>query len=393
MTTSSPKRLAIITTHPIQCNAPVFQLLAARKRIESKVFYTWGTEVLEKKFDAEFNRAVTWDIPLLEGYTYEFLENTAIDKGSHHFWGINNPGSQERIAAWEPDAVLIFGWSFREHLRLLRWAKNRYTVLFRGDSILEDGKQQRGARKTLRRFFLRWVYRHIDVALYTGGRNREYFEQFGVKGHRLVHVPHAINNQWFAQNEAEREAEAAAWRTALGILPHQVVFLFAGKLYEAKNATLLLEAFRETNMPDSHLVICGSGPQEPELKKRAAGLDKIHLIGFQNQSHMPVVYRLADVVVLPSRNETWGLAVNEAMACARAVLVSEVCGCVPDLVHEGENGFVFDPNSKADLRQKLLELAGKKGDLEAMGIKGRQMIAAFSIEKIAAAIENTTIAC
>src|SRR5688572_9339704 len=89
---SSLKKIAIVTTHPIQYNAPFFRLLSESTSVEVRVFYTWGATVLDDKFDPGFNRSVEWDIPLLEGYAYTFLENTAGDKGSHHFMGIVNPG-------------------------------------------------------------------------------------------------------------------------------------------------------------------------------------------------------------------------------------------------------------------------------------------------------------
>src|SRR6476469_929600 len=76
-------RLAILTTHPVQYNAPWFKLLAGRGRVEVKVFYTWGRGGVEKKFDPAFGCEIQWDIPLLEGYSFEFLENTAKRPGSH----------------------------------------------------------------------------------------------------------------------------------------------------------------------------------------------------------------------------------------------------------------------------------------------------------------------
>ena len=66
------KKIAIISTHPIQYYAPLFNLLA--KKIEIKVFYTWGEESI-KKFDPGFGKKVEWDIPLLEGYNFQFLKN------------------------------------------------------------------------------------------------------------------------------------------------------------------------------------------------------------------------------------------------------------------------------------------------------------------------------
>src|SRR5437773_3281444 len=101
------KKLAVITTHPIQYNAPLFAMLAQRRNVALKVFYTWGKTVLRKKYDPGFNKEIEWDIPLLEGYDYEFLENVAREKGSHHFNGIINPGIIRKITEWQPDALLV----------------------------------------------------------------------------------------------------------------------------------------------------------------------------------------------------------------------------------------------------------------------------------------------
>src|SRR5690242_286009 len=126
------RRLAIITTHPIQYNAPLFALLHARKVIEIKVFYTWGESVLHKKYDPGFGKVIEWDIPLLEGYPFEFLENVSVEKGSHHFKGIDNPFIISSVEKFNPDAILVYGWAFKSHLEAMRYFKKRIPVLFRG---------------------------------------------------------------------------------------------------------------------------------------------------------------------------------------------------------------------------------------------------------------------
>src|SRR4051794_19160054 len=118
------KRLAIITTHPIQYYAPIFKLLQQRKNIEITVFYTWG-ESAANKYDPDFNKIVEWDIPLLEGYPYQWVKNTSADAGSHHFKGIVNPDLIEKVSKWQPDAVLIFGWAYHSHLKALRYFKGK----------------------------------------------------------------------------------------------------------------------------------------------------------------------------------------------------------------------------------------------------------------------------
>src|SRR5215217_7645662 len=130
-------RLAIVTTHPIQYYAPVFKLLTERKRVDVKVFYTWGTSA-QHKHDPGFGRTIDWDLPLLEDYDYEWLENTSGNPGSHHFKGIINPDIIDRINAYQPGAILVFGWAYSSHLKVLRYFKGKVPVWFRGDSTLLD---------------------------------------------------------------------------------------------------------------------------------------------------------------------------------------------------------------------------------------------------------------
>ena len=177
------KRLAIITTHPIQYYAPVFQLLHKRGKLDIKVFYTWG-EASAHKFDPGFNKTIKWDIPLLEGYPYEWVKNTSKEPGTHHFNGVINPDLIDQIKNWQPDALLIYGWGFQSHLKVLRYFKNKVPVYFRGDSTLLD--EENGTRTILKTAFLKWVYRHVDHAFYPGTNTKAYFKKYGLK----------VNNQF-----------------------------------------------------------------------------------------------------------------------------------------------------------------------------------------------------
>src|ERR1700754_108540 len=200
------KRLAIITTHPIQYNAPWFRMLAQSNRLLVKVFYTWEQSQQGSKFDPGFGKKIEWDIPLLEGYEYCFVKNTAAEPGTHHFKGVINPTLNKEVESWNPDAVLVFGWSFSSHLACMRYFKGRIPVLFRGDSTLLDDKP--GVKKWLRRVFLRWVYRFIDYALYVGINNKNYFLAHGIAESRLVLLPHAVDNRRFAEPRDEYEGQA-----------------------------------------------------------------------------------------------------------------------------------------------------------------------------------------
>lgn len=360
-------RLAIVITHPIQYYAPLFQLLAQQPELQLRVFYTWS-QAQKEKFDIGFKRMVEWDIPLLEGYDYCFVPNTAKRPGVHHFMGIQNPDLIHQIVRWKADALWVNGWNFYSHLQVMRYFKGKIPVYFRGDSTLLD--ERAGLRRFLRRRVLRWVYRHVDYALYVGKQNKAYFLAHGLQPHQLIFAPHAVDNKRFMCDEEEHNQQAQQWRREMGIPDDAFVFLFAGKFEPKKNPFILLDAFLTAGAVltagkvqglsgrEAHLLYVGNGILEDELKQRVQAFPqlacRVHFLPFQNQSLMPVVYRLGQVLVLPSSyQETWGLAVNEAMACGRPVIVSDRVGCAVDLVMEGKTGWIFPAGDVYALRELM----------------------------------------
>ncbi|MCZ4221790.1 glycosyltransferase family 4 protein [Pedobacter rhodius] len=370
------KKLAIISTHPIQYYAPVFQLMAQQS--ELKVFYTLGSNF--SSFDRGFNQYIEWDLPLLTGYAYEFIENTSKNPGTHHFKGIINPNLNEQIKIYKPDAILIYGWAYVSHLNLIRYFKGKIPIYFRGDSTLFS----RSAKwKTFfKKPFLKWVYRHVDFAFYTGTANRAYFEKYGLKENQLAFAPHAIDNKRFFE---DRHTEAESLRAKLGIRSDEVLVLFAGKFDVVKSPLILLRAFIELDLTNTHLLFVGSGPLELKLKakskKQKANHNRIHFMDFQNQTEMPVIYQSCDLFCLPSLSETWGLAVNEAMASSKAILVSDRVGCANDLVKQGKNGKIFNYMDFEDLKNKLAYLCSDRNLLSSYGTASKTLINSWSLDE------------
>jgi len=393
-------RIAFIVSHPIQYYVPVYRELERRIRHTAdgirhaddsqlitddsarisalKVFYTWRDAGPAR--DVKFGKEFAWDIPLMEGYDFEVVPNTSPEPGTHHRKGLINPDLVERVKAWKPDAVHITGYNYVSHGQAIKeLSKAGIPVIFRGDSHLLDG---RGPcwRWWLKKWFVSTVYRWPSGFAYVGQANRDYYRAFGVPERKLFPVPHTIEVGRFAEPNEELEAKALAWRRELGIPDDYFVFLYAAKLEPRKRPMEILEAFLRADLPKAALVFVGSGELEEALKERVereletkrrkdektAGLrdcgttgrrgketenckpntancaHRVVFLEFQNQSTMPLVYRLGDVLVLPSGNwETWGLAVNEAQACGRPALVSDCVGCARDIIREGENGAIF----------------------------------------------------
>lgn len=378
------KKLAIITTHPIQYNAPLFRLLSERKRIAVKVFYTWG-QSKEAVYDARFGLQRNWDIPLLAGYDYEFVKNTSKHPDSNRFWGILNPGLIRGLRAEQFDAILVYRWSLYSHLQLLQVFGKSPALFFRGDSHLAG--RQNGVRFLLKKVLLRFVYRKVDRAFYVGNYSKHYFLQAGLRGEQLSYAPHAVDNAHFSDPMDIYEAKAFTERVALGIPATAIVFLYAGKFYPTKQLDLLIQSFCALPGEQYRLLLVGNGEQEEELKMLAKGDERILFQAFRNQSEMPWVYRMGDVFVLPSKSETWGLGVNEAMACMRPAIVSNACGCAPELIAEGKTGFVFRSGDEADLLQALAKFPDRT-ICEEMGQKAFAHIQQFSLERVAEVIEK-----
>lgn len=352
-------RLAFIVSHPIQYYVPLYRQLVAQGKFEVRVFYTWhgGGEVV---LDRGFGKKFAWDIPLTEGYPFEVVPNLSREPGTHHFRGLQNPELQSRVLAWQPDVVHLTGYPYASHLAALRGlARRGVPVLFRGDSHLLDGR--RGWKWWLTRAVLRRIYRWPAAFLYVGQANRAYYQACGVPAEKLFACPHSIEVDRFAEPREHWEAEAARWRSELGVRPGQRVLLFAGKFEPKKRPLDLMQAFLPAAPREWRLLMLGDGPLGSEVRSLAQQHpDRILTLPFQNQSRMPAVYRLGDLFVLPSAYaETWGLAVNEALACGRPVLVSDRVGCAADVVKPGFNGLIFRHDDWPHFGECLRDMADR----------------------------------
>ena len=378
------KKLAIITTHPIQYNAPLFRLLSERKRIAVKVFYTWGQSA-GTVFDARFGIKRSWDIPLLEGYDYEFVKNRSKHPDSNRFWGIINPGLLKQLKNEQYDAVLIYRWSVWSHFYLMQVLGQQIKLFFRGDSTLLN------KNKSIVGFFtnmlLQFIYRKVQAAFAVGVHNKCYLLKCGLQEKQIIDAPHAVDNNRFTANEYAMEQKALEERRLMRIEDDAVVFHYAGKFYGLKQLDVLINAFQQLQGAHYRLLLTGNGEDEMKLRALASTDKRIVLQSFKNQSEMPWVYRMGDVFVLPSKSETWGLGVNEAMACGRPAIVSNQCGCAPDLIIEGKTGYVFKTGNESDLLRCLHQFSSR-ASVKEMQPFIKEHIARFSLENVAEAIER-----
>ncbi|MEP7127156.1 MAG: glycosyltransferase family 4 protein [Byssovorax sp.] len=368
------KKLAIITSHPIQYNAPWFRHIAAQPGIDLKVFYLWDFGVTSR-VDVGFDQALTWDIPLLDGYAHEFVPNVSASPGTSHFTGLLNPDLSRRMRAFDPAAVLMMTYNYASTHRFL-WTWRDSPLLFRGDSHRIVPRV--GPKEWVRRAGLALLMRRFAAFLYVGAANRRYFVHHGVPSPRLFFAPHAVDTARFTAHRADADLAAAAWKRELGIPEGHAVVLFAGKFEPIKRVTDLIRAHRSAALPGVALLLVGNGPLEAEVRREAAGDASIFFAPFQNQSQMPRTWAAGNIVVVCSQSETWALVVNEAMCMGRPVIVSDHVGCGEDLVHPGQNGLIFPTGQIPALARCLTEAFADRDRLRAWGERSLEIVSRYS---------------
>jgi glycosyltransferase involved in cell wall biosynthesis len=370
-------RLAVITTHPIQYYAPWFRYITAKTASKLKVFYLWNPAATTLH-DPGFALDIAWDIPLLEGYDYEFVPNVSRRPGSGHYGGINNPLLSSRLNDFAPDAALLIGYRYKSMHHLTFDRSRSFPLLLRGDSHRLATKDSWRVSSLLKRLTIAQIFRRFAAFLYVGKANREYLRLHGAPETKLFFAPHAVDNDRFSLTE-ELARQGRAWRRELGISDQGLLIMFAGKFEHKKRPLDLLQAFAQLRRRDVALLFVGAGILEPELRQAAGRRENVFFASFQNQSLMPRTYAAADLFVLPSHGnqETWGLSVNEALSAKKPVIVSDHVGCGPDLVFPYENGLVFEAGNVASLTKALAEALVDRERLVRWGEKGRQIVSNY----------------
>jgi len=296
----------------------------------------------------------------------------------------------EALREADPAGVMIPGWATPASLLALEWClRNQRPAVVMSESNAFDEK----------RYALAELIKGIVVSLFSAGLaggqlQREYLITLGLPSNRVFTGYDVVDNEYFATNARHVRENQAAFRRELN-LPENY-FLASARFVPKKNLRRLIEGFafyRNLAGPNHwKLVLLGDGPLRPELVtlRRKLDLDNdILMRGFIQYRDLPAYYALADVFVHASTTEQWGLVVNEAMATGLPLIVSNRCGCVPDLLAEGKNGFTFNPESVEDLGKLMVDMSRfSDRRLEEMRGESRRIVAGFTPTHFATAAQH-----
>jgi glycosyltransferase involved in cell wall biosynthesis len=372
-------KLGYLVSHPIQYQAPLLRRINKEKDIELTVLYCSDLSVREYN-DHEFGASFKWDIPLLEGYNHEFLPAIR-NKNKLSFWNPLNYGLLRTLRKHKFDVIWLHGWSYWTNITAIVFAKLLGIKVFvRGESTLHI-KQDNKIKQLIKNMFMFTLKTMADGFLAIGAWNREFYLHYGVDPKKIHLMPYAVDNEFFQSKNILAGAKKEELKSSLGLQKGRPIILYASKMTERKLAIDLLEAysrFSEDGIkePLPYLLFIGDGEMKNTLENRVEkfGWKSVKFLGFKNQTELPAYYNLCDVFVLPSWNEPWGLVINEVMNSAKAVIVSDQVGCGPDLVRNGENGYIFKAGNVEDLFSVLKKTLEDSDRLQKMGRKSLEII-------------------
>jgi len=330
---------------------------------------------------------------------------------------------RDALAGCKPDAVAIPGWSEKGALVALRWCVDNSVPAI----LMSETSEIDEPRTSLKEFAKRRVVGLCSAGLVGGQRHKDYLVKLGMAPDRIFLGYDAVDNGFFAQGAKEVGSRKEKGENGLPEPPTREAtacrgnyFLASARFIRKKNLDTLIRAYSEFRRktedgrrraeesvlqspasdlgppasdlgppsPDLwDLVILGDGPLKSQLCSLISDLHlEQHVImpGFKQYEELPIHYGLANAFIHASTSEQWGLVVNEAMASGLPVIVSNRCGCAPELVEEGINGFTFDPDDQEQLANRLLEMASLSSDgRQGLGDAGRRIVANFGLERFA----------
>ncbi len=388
MTDTPACRLAVVASHPIQYFTPLYRRLAKFPGLDLDVLFCRDFGV-RPRFDRQFAQVIAWDTDQLSGYNHRFLKNISPVHDTFNPLHAINPGAFLRLLSGY-DALWVNGYLYPSNWLAVFAARLRRTrILLRSELQFGSSADEPSARPLRDAVLRQWIQRS-DALLYIGRANRQAYLHYGAREEQLFFAPYSVDVERIAALAPEDGSARVTARNRWNVPTDRPVALFVGKLTRNKHPEALLQLARvaAARPIDVHLVFVGSGEMQGELEEavKRDGLTNVSMLGFVNQSELPRVYAMADLFILPSDSEPWGLVVNEAMAAGIPVVVSDSVGCAPDLIQSGVTGYTFPRGDWNAMAHRALTILEDPMSARRMGRAARELSSRYSYDATVAGI-------
>lgn len=359
------RRLVILTEIIAPYRIPVLNVLARRAGLDLRVIFLAETDETLRQWRVYKNEIC---------FSHQVLPSWRWRAGKNSF--LINRGLWSALNKVSPQVVICGGYNYAASWEALLWARRHQAefVLW-SESNSQDARQGRAWVERLKAYFLR----HCDRFVVPGKASFDYLRSLGPPAASILTAPNAVDNGYFATRAEATRANPAEFREKLKLkLPLRFI-LFVGRLVPEKGVFDLLEAYAKLESglrSEVGLVFAGDGVCREELARQAKPISPgtVCFPGFAQREDLAGLYALAEALVLPTHTDTWGLVVNEAMACGLPIIVSSVAGCSSDLVEDTWNGYVVPPRDPEKLKVAIDSLL-RQPEL-------RQLMAARSSDRI-----------
>jgi 1,2-diacylglycerol 3-alpha-glucosyltransferase len=360
-------RLVILTEIISPYRIPLFNRLAGEPGVDLHVIFLAETDPGLRQ----------WEVYKKEiKFSYEVLSSWRRRVGKYNV--LLNFGLSPALKTAPPDLILCGGYNYFASWQALHWARShRVPFLLWSESNLQDIRHGHTLVELLKAEFLN----RCSGFVVPGRSAREYLHTQKMDDARIFTAPNAVDNDLFrAATEATR-LQPDHWRKELG-LPNRY-FLFVGRFVSQKGVFDLLSAYAkldESTREQVGLVYVGDGTARRELEERATAITggMVRFAGFVQRDRLTTYYALAEVLILPTYSDPWGLVVNEAMACGLPVIVSQVAGCAADLVKENWNGLLISPGDVPSLTTSMEKIVSSLDARASMGANSARLVSDYS---------------
>jgi glycosyltransferase involved in cell wall biosynthesis len=374
--TAKHQRLAIVVSHPIQHFVPLYRALAARGDVQLCVFFA-SRVGLNSYYDEEMQTEIAWKIDLLANYPHVFLPGADAATRSDLLPTLN-PDLGQALGDFDPDSVLVYGYSMALSRRAAHWADDYgRRLMMISDSELREPRPL--LKRIAKQFVVRRHYARIDAFLSVGDENARYYRHYGAPPERIFRSPFTIDETSYREAATRREPARADLIERHRLPDDAILALFVGKLSKRKRPQDLVEAvarLRDRTTRPVHALLAGGGELADELAERvkSEGLPA-HLLGFVNVDVLPMLYAGCDVLVHTSQADPHPLVCSEAACIGLPMVLSDRIGAEgpTDIARRGENAFVYECGDVSALADILADLADNPALLADYGARSSEI--------------------
>jgi glycosyltransferase involved in cell wall biosynthesis len=347
-------KLALLTEIPAPFRIPLFNALAAEEGVDFRVLFLAGADPRRAHYALHADEF---------RFDWRVLRGRQLRRGGR--WIVLSRGAVRELRRFRPDAVAVGGWNQPAFWQALLYTKaRRIPLLVWVESTARDLRSQALLLELGKRALIR-----VATGFFVPGKaSAEYLLQLGVSEERIAIAPNAIDPEIFGAPASPRDGT-------------RCTFLYVGRLDPEKGLDVLLRAFERV---PGELVIVGGGTEEAALRAQAP--ERVRFLGRLDRDELVPHYAAADVFVLPSRSEPWGMVLNEAAAAGLPLVATEGVGAARDLVEHGVNGFRVPAGDEEALAAALRRLAEDERFRADAGRRSRELVRAFTPEAWAGAV-------